>query len=82
MGLGKQKIKRAKATKLWKVLTGTYEKRMGRAEVERLIAVIQGDLMWDELDIKTMDAINKGKLDWSGDARGKRRTRKHIRKRR
>ena len=40
MGLGKQKIKRAKATKLWKVLTGKYEKRMGRAEVERLIAVI------------------------------------------
>jgi hypothetical protein len=83
MGNGKQKIKRQEATKIWKILSGTYRKKhkILKKNVERLIAAVQQECEWDETDIKTWDAIQEGKIDWSGNVRSKRRTRKHIRKR-
>ena len=80
MGHGKQKIKNAKATKAWKILNGTYKKPIGREDVEWLIAGIQQECYWTDRDVETFDAINSGKIDWSGNVRSKRRTRKHIRK--
>jgi len=78
-----KKIKRPRETKLWKALTGTIiKKTQAKIDVERLIAAIQQDLEWDERDLRTFIKIQKGKIDWSGDARSERRTRKHIRKRR
>ena len=83
MGHGKQKIKIGKRTKIWKILNGTYKKQtQNQKDVERLIAAIQQELEWDEKDIATHLKIQKGIIDWSGDVRSKRRTRKHIRKRR
>jgi hypothetical protein len=38
-------------------------------------------LEWDNKDIATYTKIQKGKLDWSGDVRSKRKSRKHIRER-
>ena len=73
------KIKRK--GKVWKILNGTYKQPIGEKEVNRLIAAIQQELVWDETDIKTMQAIDDGLLDWSGNVRSKRRTRKHLRKR-
>ena len=81
MGHGKQKIKNAKATKAWKILNGTYKKPIGREDVEWLIAGIQQECYWTDRDVETFDAINSGKIDWSGNVRSKRRTRKHLRKR-
>ncbi len=82
MGHGKQKIKIGKRTKIWKILNGTYEKQtQNQKDVERLIAAIQQELEWDKKDIATHIKIQKGIIDWSGDVRSKRRTRKHIRKR-
>ena len=77
-----KKIKRPKETKLWKALTGTITKKTQvTKDVERLIAAIQQDLEWDEKDVSTFIKIQKGKIDWSGDVRSKRKPRKHIRKR-
>ena len=81
MGNGKDKIKIGKRTKVWKILNGTYKKPIGKEDVEWLIAGIQQECYWDDRDVETFDAINSGKIDWSGDVRSKRRTRKHIRKR-
>ena len=82
MGHGKQsKIKRGKQTKAWKILNGTYKKPIGKEDVEWLIAGIQQECYWTDRDTETFDAINSGKIDWSGNVRSKRRTRKHIRKR-
>ena len=83
MGHGKQKnkIKRPRATKTWKVLNGTYKKPIDKEDVEWLIAGIQQECVWDERDQKTFQAIQDGKIDWSGDVRSKRKPRKHIRKR-
>ncbi len=82
MANGKQKIKRPKETKLWKVLTENYQKQTKtQKDVERLICAIQQELEWDKKDIATHLKIQKGIIDWSGDVRSKRRTRKHIRKR-
>ena len=81
MANGKQKVKRAKATKVWKVLNGTYKRPIGKEDVEWLIAGIQQECYWDDRDIETCDAINSDKIDWSGDVRSKRKPRKHIRKR-
>ena len=80
MANGKQ-IKRPKETKAWKILTGRYKKTT-RAEkqVTRLIQAIQQELEWDDKDIQTFLKIQQGQLDWSGNVRSKRRTRKHIRK--
>jgi len=81
MGHGK-KIKRPKETKLWKALTENYQKKTKtQKDVDRLIAAIQQELEWDKKDIATHLKIQTGKIDWSGDVRSKRRTRKHIRKR-
>ena len=83
MGNGKQKIKIGKRTKVWKILNGTYKKQTPEQKaVERLIAAIQQDLEWDDKDLATFTKIQQGIIDWSGDVRSKRRTRKHIRKRR
>ena len=83
MGHGKEKIKIGKRTKVWKILNGTYQRQtQTQKDVERLIAAIQQECYWDDRDVETFDAINSGKIDWSGDVRSKRRTRKHIRKRR
>ncbi len=82
MGHGKEKIKRPKETKLWKVLTGNYAKQTrDQKNVERLICAIQQELEWDEKDISTWKKIQHGIIDWSGDVRSKRKPRKHIRKR-
>ena len=81
MANGKQKVKRAKATKVWKLLNGTYKKKINREDVEWLIAAIQQDIYWDDRDQQTFQAIQDGKIDWSGDVRSKRKPRKHIRKR-
>ena len=82
MGHGKEKIKIGKRTKVWKILNGTYKKQTKlQKDVERLIQAIQQELEWDEKDIATYSKIQKGIIDWSGDVRSKRRTRKHIRKR-
>ena len=71
-----------KKLKLWKILTGTYKRQtQTQKDVERLICAIQQDLEWDKKDIATHLKIEKGIIDWSGDVRSKRRTRKHIRKR-
>ena len=79
MANGKQKIKRPKETKLWKVLTENYQKQTKtQKDVERLICAIQQELEWDKKDIATHLKIQKGIIDWSGDVRSKRRTRKHI----
>ena len=80
MGHGKKTVKRK--GKVWKILEGSYKKPIGKEDVEWLIAGIQQECCWDDRDIETFDAINSGKIDWSGDVRSKRRTRKHIRKRR
>lgn len=76
-----KKIKRPKGTKTWKILNGTYKKPVDKQDVEYLIAGIQQELMWEERDHRTFEAIQQGKIDWSGDVRSKRRTGKHIRKR-
>ena len=82
MGHGKEKIKIGKRTKVWKILNGTYQRQtQNQKDVERLIAAIQQELEWDKKDIATHLKIQKGIIDWSGDVRSKRRTRKHIRKR-
>ena len=82
MANGKQKIKRPKETKLWKVLTENYQKQTKtQKDVERLICAIQQELEWDKKDIATHLKIQKGIIDWSGDVRSKRKPRKHIRKR-
>ena len=81
MGHGKQKIKRGKATKVWKVLNGTYKKPISKEDVEWLIAGIQQECYWDDRDVETWDAINSGKIDWSGNVRKHGKPRKHIRKR-
>ena len=82
MGYGKEKIKIGKRTKVWKILNGTYQRQtQTQKDVDRLIAAIQQELEWDKKDIATHLKIQKGIIDWSGDVRSKRRTRKHIRKR-
>ena len=81
MANGEQKIKRAKATKVWKLLNGTYKKKINKKDVEWLIAAIQQDIYWEERDLETFEAIESGKIDWSGDVRKHRKPRKHIRKR-
>ena len=80
MGQSKKTIKRK--GKVWKILDGTYKQKVKREDVDRLIAAIQQELEWDKKDIATHIKIQKGIIDWSGDVRSKRRTRKHIRKRR
>ena len=82
MANGKQKVKRPKETKLWKVLSGTYKRQTPEQKaVERLICAIQQELEWDDRDIATFTKIQQGIIDWSGDVRSKRRPRRHIRKR-
>ncbi len=84
MGHGKQKIKRPKETKAWKILNGTYKtkNKILKENVERLIVAVQQECYWDQKDIETWDQIQQGNIDWSGNVRSKRRTRKHLRKRR
>ena len=84
MGHGKEKSNRIKKKKVWKILDGTYKPRkqpIDKDDVERLIAGVQQEHYWDKRDVETWDAINSGKIDWSGDVRSKRKPRKHIRKR-
>ena len=80
MGHGKKtKIKK---NKVWQILNGTYKKPIGKDDVEYLITGIQQECYWDDRDVETWDAINSGKIDWSGErVRSKRKPRKHIRKR-
>jgi len=73
-----KKIKRPKDTKAWKILKGTYKKPIGREDVEWLIAGIQQECYWTDRDMETWDAIQEGKIDWSGDVRKYRKPRKHI----
>jgi|TARA_B110001454_G_scaffold119715_1_gene111695 hypothetical protein len=53
--------------KIWKILDGTYKKPIDANDVNRLIAGIQQEIYLDERDIETMDAIDQGKINWSGD---------------
>ena len=82
MGHGKKESR--KKLKVWKILTGTYKRQTKtQKDVERLIAAIQQELEWDDRDLATFTKIQHGYIDWSGEnVRSKRRTRKHIRKRR
>ena len=84
MGHGKEKNIKLKKKKVWKILDGTYKPRkqpINKEDVERLIAGVQLEHYWEKRDVETCDAINSGKIDWSGDVRSKRKPRKHIRKR-
>jgi hypothetical protein len=81
MGHGKKESR--KKVKVWKILDGSYKPRkkpIGKEDVEWLIAGIQQECFWTDRDVETWDAINSGKIDWSGDVRSKRRPRKHIRR--
>ena len=72
MGYGKKtKIKK---NKVWKILDGTYKNPVGKKDVEYLIAGIQQEHYWDDRDVETWDAINSGKIDWSGNVRSKRKS--------
>tara|TARA_B100000282_G_C31615683_1_gene436915 strand:+ start:511 stop:702 length:192 start_codon:yes stop_codon:yes gene_type:complete len=57
----------SKKNRFWKKLKGTYKKPIGKEEVERLIAGIQQEIIPDELDIRTLNEIEKGLIDWSGE---------------
>lgn len=46
--------------------TSANKKNITKKDVDRLVAAIQQDLYWDEKDIRTFDAIMKGKISWSG----------------
>ena len=84
MGHGKEKSIKLKKKKVWKILDGTYKPRkqpIDKEDVERLIAGVQQEHYWNKRDVETWDAINSGKIDWSGNVRSKRKPRKHIRKR-
>ena len=79
MGHGSKKIKEKmeKKVKVWKILDGTYKpkkKRIGKNDVERLIAAVQQECYWDNRDVETWDTINSGKIDWSGNVRSKRKS--------
>ena len=78
MGHGKKTVKRK--GKVWKILEGSYNKPICKEDVDWLIAGIQQECYWTDRDIQTWDAIQEGKIDWSGDVRSKRKPRKHIRK--
>ena len=56
------------------------DSNQGTKGCERLIQAIQQELEWDDKDLQTFTKIQKGIIDWSGNVRSKRRTRKHIRK--
>ena len=79
MGHGKKTVKRK--GKVWKILEGSYNKPICKEDVDWLIAGIQQECYWTDRDIQTWDAIQEGKIDWSGDGRSKRKPRKYIRKR-
>ena len=79
MGHGKKTVKRK--GKVWKILEGSYNKPICKEDVDWLIAGIQQECYWTDRDIQTWDAIQEGKIDWSGDVRSKRKPRKYIRKR-
>lgn len=46
--------------------TKANKNKITKKDVERLIAAIQQELKWDEKDIRTFDAINKGIITWTG----------------
>jgi len=54
--------------KVWKILDGTYKRPIDQEDVDRLVAAVQQEIMLDTRDVETMDAINDGKIDWSGNA--------------
>lgn len=58
---------RSKKIKFWQKLKGTYAKPIDHKDVNRLIAGIQQEIMLDQRDIETLEAIEKGKIDWSGE---------------
>ena len=58
---------RSSKTKFWQKLKGTYAKPINQKDVERLIAGIQQEIILDQRDIKTLDEIEKGKIDWTGE---------------
>jgi len=53
--------------KTWKILDGSFKKPIDVDDVERLIAGIQQEIYLNERDIETMDAIEKGLINWCGD---------------
>ena len=71
--------KNSRKNKFWQKLKGTYQTPLGldidnldinhiklQANVERLIAAVQQDLMWDDTDMETWHKIQSGYVDWSG----------------
>ena len=78
MGHGKEKSIKLKKKKVWKILDGTYKPRkqpIDKEDVERLIAGVQQEHYWNKRDVETWDAINSGKIDWSGErVRSKRKS--------
>ena len=53
--------------KVWKILKGTYKIPIDGDDVDRLVAGVQQEIMLDARDMEVMDAINSGKIYWSGD---------------
>ena len=91
--LKKPKPKRrklARKNKFWQKLKGTYKEENKydfdhnalAKDVERLIAAIQQELIWDDTDIKTWDAIQENIIDWSGQINKKylRKSKKTLRR--
>ena len=84
--LKKPSPKRRKLTcknKFWEKLKGTYQEdatmldhKQLAQDVERLIAAVQQDMIWDDKDIKTWDMIQEGIVDWSGEISKKYRGKK------
>ena len=69
--------------KVWKILDGSYKPKkqeVDSEDVERLIAAVQQECYWDDRDVETWDAINSGKIDWSGTINEKKIKKKQKRK--
>ena len=51
----------------WKKLKGTNKKPINKNDVERLIAGLQQEIILDDRDHATYEAIENGKIDWTGE---------------
>jgi len=59
--------KRLSRTMFWKKLKGTNKKPINKNDVERLIAGLQQEIILDDRDHATYEAIENGKIDWTGE---------------
>lgn len=72
----KKKVKKkvSRKNKFWLKLKGTYiddpvrlDHNKLKDDVERLIAAVQQEIIWDDTDVKTWDMIQEGIVDWTGE---------------